>query len=310
MNQKLGNISNFKAPIFILFIFWLFFSSIGRCDSTLVDIFPLETNLRYRYKYERNHWSFPGTISNVSGNVDLIIRNSSVVGDTLRFWQIEERNQISYNIITNDTLIIIQNDTIFFTISESLLANHLITIPNTFIFDPPYFNGLTCISPWSNISVERYSSDSYLIQGIWNYNNFDTLTYFQSVGLASRFKRSSYWGNSAYDDTLTVKQIGEPIVGVLNDNESTLPSKFILHQNYPNPFNPVTTIKYSIPQSDFVNLRIYDMLGREIETLVNEEKPAGEYYVNFDGTNFSSGVYLYKLQTGTYIQAKKLLLLK
>ena len=178
------------------------------------------------------------------------------------------------------------------------------------IFDPPYFNGLTCISPWSNISVERYSSDSYLIQGIWNYNNFDTLTYFQSVGLASRFKRSSYWGNSAYDDTLTVKQIGEPIVGVLNDNESTLPSKFILHQNYPNPFNPVTTIKYSIPQSEFVNLRIYDMLGREIETLVNEEKPAGEYYVNFDGTNFSSGVYLYKLQTGTYIQAKKLLLLK
>ncbi len=87
-------------------------------------------------------------------------------------------------------------------------------------------------------------------------------------------------------------------------------SNFSLYQNYPNPFNPTTTIKYSVPQNDFVNLTIYDILGKAIKTLVNEEKPAGEYEVNFDASNLSSGVYLYKLQTGSYTQVKKLMLLK
>lgn len=88
------------------------------------------------------------------------------------------------------------------------------------------------------------------------------------------------------------------------------PNSYKLHQNYPNPFNPTTTIKYSIPQNDFVNLTVYNILGKAIKTLVNEEKPAGGYEVNFDASYLSSGVYLYKIQAGNYTKVNKLMLLK
>ena len=76
---------------------------------------------------------------------------------------------------------------------------------------------------------------------------------------------------------------------------NTVPENYVLYQNYPNPFNSTTTIKYELPEPAFVNLIIYDVLGREVKRLVNEEKPAGKYTVQFDAGNLSSGVYLYKI---------------
>jgi len=97
----------------------------------------------------------------------------------------------------------------------------------------------------------------------------------------------------------------------------SLPQTFSLEQNYPNPFNPITTIKYSIPQTPLslgeglgVRLVIYDVLGTEIATLVNEEKPAGNYEVSFDAKSLSSGIYLYKLQAGSFTEIKKMTLLR
>ncbi|MBM3712836.1 MAG: CHAP domain-containing protein [Actinobacteria bacterium] len=94
------------------------------------------------------------------------------------------------------------------------------------------------------------------------------------------------------------------------DYGSTIDLDYSLFQNYPNPFNPTTTISYSIPRTEFVTLKVFDMLGREVATLVNEEKLPGNYEEKFDGTNFPSGVYLYRMQAGNYAQTKKLLLLK
>lgn len=92
-----------------------------------------------------------------------------------------------------------------------------------------------------------------------------------------------------------------------------IPGTFVLNQNYPNPFNPATTIKYSIPENSYVTLKIYDILGNEIETLVNEEKYAGSYEVEF-GSNlihhFSSGTYFYRLTAGSLVETKKMILLK
>jgi hypothetical protein len=88
------------------------------------------------------------------------------------------------------------------------------------------------------------------------------------------------------------------------------PSVFSLSQNYPNPFNPVTKIEYSIPQSSNVIINVYDILGNEIETLVNEKKPAGNYKVEFTAAELPSGVYFYKLQAGEYIEIKKMVLMK
>jgi len=100
-----------------------------------------------------------------------------------------------------------------------------------------------------------------------------------------------------------------PVTDV-EDISSEIPNRFNLEQNYPNPFNPTTKIKYSVPQLSFVTLKVYDVLGREVLTLANEERPIGSYEVEFNATGLSSGVYFYSLRTGSFTQTKKMLLLK
>jgi len=100
------------------------------------------------------------------------------------------------------------------------------------------------------------------------------------------------------------------LLTAIGDPEPTSITKFSLSQNYPNPFNPTTKIKYSVPQLSFVTLKVYDVLGREVLTLANEERPIGSYEVEFNATGLTSGMYFYKLQAGSYAVTKKMLLLK
>lgn len=93
-------------------------------------------------------------------------------------------------------------------------------------------------------------------------------------------------------------------------DDKTIPNEFSLAQNYPNPFNPSTTISFTIPQSEFVTLKVYDILGREVATLVNENLTAGNHTYNFDASKLTSGVYFYKLQTGKFSETKKMILMK
>ena len=106
---------------------------------------------------------------------------------------------------------------------------------------------------------------------------------------------------------------------VRNEN-NTIVKDFTLYQNYPNPFNPSTTIKYELLESNFVSIKIFDALGKEISTLVNEEKQAGEYEVEFNVSNlaggisakgvYATGIYFYQLKVGKFIETKKMTLLK
>jgi len=89
-----------------------------------------------------------------------------------------------------------------------------------------------------------------------------------------------------------------------------LPIHFSLEQNYPNPFNPSTTITYQLPTNSFVVLKVFDILGREIEALVKERQSAGDHSIAFDASRLPSGVYFYRLEAGTYHDTRKLLLLK
>ena len=89
-----------------------------------------------------------------------------------------------------------------------------------------------------------------------------------------------------------------------------IPRVYSLSQNYPNPFNPVTSIKYSIPKQSLVRLVVYDILGREITTLVNEMKQPGNYNVSFDASGYASGVYFYRIQAGDFTDVKKMVLIK
>jgi hypothetical protein len=109
----------------------------------------------------------------------------------------------------------------------------------------------------------------------------------------------------------TVNFYLQKIIGIAPPiGDPFIPSSFKLFQNYPNPFNPVTNIKYQIAKSSFVKLTIYDLLGREIAVLVNEKLSPGIFEVNWDGSNYSSGIYFYKLVSGDFSETKKLVLMK
>lgn len=111
-----------------------------------------------------------------------------------------------------------------------------------------------------------------------------------------RLKQVDFNGSFTYSDEISINPI--------------TPFEFALNQNYPNPFNPATSIEYSIPYKVTVVLKVFDVLGNEVTTLVNEEKPEGKYKIKFDGNNLSAGVYFYQLWAGNYTTAKKLILMK
>ncbi len=104
--------------------------------------------------------------------------------------------------------------------------------------------------------------------------------------------------------------INNSAIEILSVERITVPDQFKLYQNYPNPFNPATTIKYSLPQAMNVTIKIYDVLGREVITLVNGNKDAGNYEVEFHASNLSSGIYFYRLKTDRYTEIKKMILSK
>ncbi len=92
--------------------------------------------------------------------------------------------------------------------------------------------------------------------------------------------------------------------------DEVAPTGFVLSQNYPNPFNPTTSINFTVAQRSNVTLKVYDMLGREVASLVNEVKDQGSYNVNFDAAKLASGTYVYKLTAGNFVETKKMVLLK
>ncbi len=94
------------------------------------------------------------------------------------------------------------------------------------------------------------------------------------------------------------------------ENEEELPTKFSLSQNYPNPFNPTATIQYAIPKAGAVTLKVYNILGQEMITIINEERPAGSYEVEFNASTLPSGIYFYRLQAGSFVKTKKMVLMK
>jgi dienelactone hydrolase len=122
------------------------------------------------------------------------------------------------------------------------------------------------------------------------------------------WKVKSYTSSSTY----TFSNVMSFVVNIPTDvnSEKDTPFEFYLEQNFPNPLNPSTTIKYSIPKSSQVSLKIFNMLGEELETLVNEEKTVGTYEVNWNAANLPSGVYFYRLQAGNFVQTKKMILMK
>jgi hypothetical protein len=114
-------------------------------------------------------------------------------------------------------------------------------------------------------------------------------------------------GSGTYFDFATIKYSQSIGIQTLSNE---IPSKFFLSQNYPNPFNPITNIKFDMLKSGYVSIKVFDILGQEMQELVKEFKPAGSYQLTFDGSNLGSGVYFYEMQTSEFVETKKMLLVK
>lgn len=139
--------------------------------------------------------------------------------------------------------------------------------------------------------------------------------YYEDIEVVKVDNKYQMWINGLNEDAQSGSALGymfeqENIITVDVDEKLVLPTKFALTQNYPNPFNPRTKIKYSISERSKTTLKIFDILSRKISTLVNKQQPQGNYTVEFDGENLSSGIYFYRLQAGDFVETKKMILLK
>jgi hypothetical protein len=100
------------------------------------------------------------------------------------------------------------------------------------------------------------------------------------------------------------------VTNIAKENANSAPLQFSLAQNYPNPFNPSTTIEFTLPKSEFVELKIYNILGKEVSILVSEELNQGNHTFTWKGTGFASGVYYYRIEAGNFVQTRKMIYLK
>ncbi len=141
---------------------------------------------------------------------------------------------------------------------------------------------------------------------IWRRFSFPLTTWAgQNIFLSFVHKDSD--GHGIVLDSVAV--FGNPLNGI-SPETNEIPVKFELYQNYPNPFNPVTKIKFDVPKSGLTTLKVYDATGSEVSTLVSDELAAGKYSIDFDGSNLSSGIYYYRLESNGQIKTNKMSLVK
>ena len=178
-----------------------------------------------------------------------------------------------------------------------------------------------------------YDSSGNLVLGIgeiWDgiqWNNDNRFSYRYNNDNYCIYGLQEYWINNEWipgdggliftnPDGVTVAVITSELFAYYSEvtsvveDDNFLKNEYTLFQNYPNPFNPITTLKYMIPSDGFVRLKVYDILGKEISTLVNEEQNKGYYEVDFDAKNLSSGVYIYRIESGSFTDSKLMILQK
>ena len=220
--------------------------------------------------------SYPG---DDTGNYSIFIFGF-ISSQILVFPSLIEFGDVPVGQIANDSFIVFNRGISSVNI-DSITING--TNPANFSVDTTSFS----LDPGDSISVSVFFAPDAL-------DNFSATINIYSIG-----------GNG------TINLNGTGIISTdIEENVELFPDEFQLYQNYPNPFNPSTTIKYQIQDISFVTLKVYDVLGNEVAILINEEKLAGSYEVSFSATNLSSGIYFYKLQAGSFVETKKMILMK
>jgi hypothetical protein len=308
-----------------------------------VDIYLNGTLLLDDFGF-RDATPFIDASAGVEINIGVAPGNSSSAGDTLKNFNLTLDNGATYVAIANGvldpnsyaanpdgrstefTLFInamaresgTSSDVDFFVLHGSTDAPTVDVIARnvaTLVDDAAYSD----ISGYINVPPAAYTLDLYLSDGTTLVNSFvadlSGLGGGSAVVFASGFLTpASNQNGEAFGlfFALADGTVGEFPVGVASVENITsgIPSQYELTQNYPNPFNPSTNINFTIPNNEFVTLKVYNILGSEVATLVNENLSAGSYRFNFDAVDLASGIYLYELKAGTFKEIKKMNLLK
>jgi hypothetical protein len=190
---------------------------------------------------------------------------------------------------------------------------------------PPFFSEMDFDSRFEcNEFVKRVSADSGTIDlNILVHTNAYPLNLAWEINPANGINYSFINDSGTGKISSILSGSGNKSLSQLNNNRielfakvdknsalTNIPTEYLLYQNFPNPFNPITTIKYDIVEIQDVEVTVYDVIGRKITTLVNEQQQPGKYEVKWDATNVSSGIYFYQLKTNDYVDTKKMILLK
>ncbi len=173
-------------------------------------------------------------------------------------------------------------------------------------------NGTTT---WTKLVISKIVEDTTNLGTLYSADLSST-THYDSAGIDLKFHVVDQSGNSS--DWVLEPAFGvgkfsggnSPATAVNTANNKNLPTVFALNQNYPNPFNPTTTISFALPSRSFVSLKVFDILGREVSTIVSGELQAGSYTRQWNASTFASGVYFYRLQAGSFVQTRELVLLR
>jgi len=170
---------------------------------------------------------------------------------------------------------------------------------------------LVIVRNGTHVPINKGNGSNSILTRLPEPGNISAVTEWVLTGLQIGIYE---WRLRAVDAAYTGSDIaaGQFNIGVssIDDSDNIIPVEYSLEQNYPNPFNPVTTINFSIPNEDLVTIKIYNTIGEEIETLINEMKQAGNYNVSFNASSLPSGIYFYRLQAGKFLETKKMILMK
>ena len=267
----------------------------------------------------------PATFSFAMGNTQRLANNSTVIGwgwsssDARAITEVDNDNSVALEIYIPDSSLSYR------AFKFPWKTNLFVTNRDSVFFDSVFVGDSSSVI----VDIKNNSKDSLTITGFYYADSVFSVTVdslpfiippFESVPVTISFKplKYGYYSDVLHirsdTDTSRIAQLlvmtgkADSIPSGVNDYKKVL--SFRLNQNYPNPFNPVTTIEFEIPSRELVSLKVFDVRGREVVTLVSEERTAGLYKVKLDASNLSTGIYFYRLQAGSFFEVKKLLLLK
>ena len=282
-----------------------------------VDVFPLSVGNRWTYRYftqvVQNFYEF--IVTTDSGLATYSIVSVIPASDSIRWFLRERRNLMHrYEIGPWDTTYSIQ-DSSTFELREILSGRHQLFVPgdpsqpHAFYFTRDFTDTTTIVryrDVRANGTITFQSARPGTLFPPYSHSLF---TFGRGVGM---MEVDYFGGPLDFSESIHHDLLSSTITSAGSAPTRETPTGFCLSQNYPNPFNPTTTIQFTIPQGTNIvaTLRVYDVLGREVATLVNEVKQPGTYTVWWDATGLSSGVYFCRLSTVGFVQIRKLLLLR